>query len=83
MIQRRQINRLLSKLRNFLATKISGKFLSLILKDNQYCGYVFNNLNSDFRFQISGFYQEAIVYNQIEASLDYQGLNYLEERFKS
>ena len=62
--------------------KLVENLLSLILKDNQYCGYVFNNLNSDFldsKYQV--FYQEAIVYNQDKKQLDYQGfLNYLEER---
>ncbi len=62
--------------------KLVENLLSLILKDNQYCGYVFNNLNSDFldsKYQV--FYQETMVYNQDKKQLDYQGfLNYLEER---
>ena len=62
--------------------KLAENLWSLILKDNQYCGYVFANLGHDFldlKYQL--FYEQALVYYQDKKQLDYQGfLNYLEKR---
>ncbi len=61
--------------------KLLESLLSLLLKNNKYCEYVFNNLNPEF---VMGKYQEFynywLIYYNKEGRIDYQGLlNYFKQ----
>ncbi len=61
--------------------KLLESLLSLLLKNNRYCEYVFNNLNPEF---VTGKYQEFynywLIYYNKEGQIEYQGLlNYFKQ----
>ncbi|HOZ53355.1 MAG TPA: DNA primase [bacterium] len=61
--------------------KLMESLLSLLLKNNKYCEYVFNNLNPEFVIgKYQEFYNYWLIYYNKEGRIEYQGLlNYFKQ----